>query len=1038
MKHIALFTPFDWINSLRHLVQEYRSISLESISPLRSLAVLVFAQVVGGPIFFLTSSPDAARKATQQIECLRSITGIEGKILFTDIQGEQEDLIFQRRLREEEPLVVILPAEALNRDIVELSSFERNSFLLQPGDELDRESLLEKLAEMGYQHTDFVWEKGDMAVRGEVLDFFPPHYDLPVRTFWWGNTLEKVKLFQPETQRTSVALERCMVFPRDGDFRRVPLVSLLKRKAQALFWDGALVESPLLEEKLHIMSGITARPEIPRLKVPGERAPVFRGNTGELVAFLKGSFYTRVIVALPPEKSSLMCELFKDENIPFSRSPASSGVVVLDAYPVEGFAVPEIGMVFLTGREIFGAEMTRPRKKRIPHPPREAPSQLEPGEYVVHDEHGIGLYRGQREMTLQGVRRAFLTVEYAFGDMLHVPAESAHLLQKYQGAGEVKPRLSRLGRDEWARAKARVKRSVEEVAKELLEIYARRHVGEGHAFSPDESWARKLELSFPYIETPDQRQAIEDVKRDMELSRPMDRLVCGDVGYGKTEVALRAAFKAVMDGKQVAVLAPTTILSEQHYVTFKERLRGFPLTTAVLNRFKGPAEQRRILEEVREGKIDIIIGTHRLLSRDIVFRDLGLLVVDEEQRFGVRHKERLKKMKSTVDVLTLSATPIPRTLYLSLTGTRDISVIETPPEGRRPVHTMVLLHRAETIREAIEFELARGGQVFYVCPRIRNLFKAREELLSIVPGVNLAIAHGQLSGPELEGVMENFYRGDIKVLLCTTIIEIGLDIPNANTLIVDPATMFGLAQLYQLRGRIGRFDREAFAYFLHSRRMTDESRERLEAIMEFSELGSGLKLAMRDLEIRGAGNILGAEQHGQIQEVGFSLYTRMLEQEIARLKGEDTPSPAAVGVSLREDAYIPGSYMENEGERFRYYQRLLHITEVEEIDRLRDEWEDRLGKVPPEMENLLKIAKLRWYGKICQVESLEERSERIFIIAPLNVLVTLSERFASKSIKGTLSQLGGRVALKLPLMGIELLLRIFQEAAWNHMQGVTG
>lgn len=1038
MKHFSFFTTLDWIDSYVSLARKHRFVSLETISPFRSLAALFIASTAGAPLYFLTTSSEAARKAVQQMECLRIMVGLEGKILFADVQEEQGDLIFQRRLREEPPLVVVLAAEDLNHDIIELSSFEENSFLLRAGDELDRELLLEKLAAMGYQRSDYVWEKGDMAVRGEVLDFFPPHYDLPVRTFWWGNTLEKVKLFQPETQRTSVTLERCMVLPRNGDFRHVPLVTLVKKEARVLFWDGAMVESPLLAEKQQIMSGIAAQQDMPSLKVPGERAPVFRGNTGDLVSFLKESSYTRVVIALPPEKSSLMCELLRDENIPFSREPVSSGIAVLDAYPAEGFTVPEISMVFLTAREIFGTDISRPRKKKVTHLLQEFPSHLELGDYVVHDEHGIGIYRGQREMTLQGVRRAFITIEYASGDMLHVPAESANFLQKYQGAGEVKPRLSKLGRDEWARAKARVKKSVEEVAKELLEIYARRHVGKGYAFSPDEAWARKLELSFPYIETPDQRQAIEDVKRNMELPRPMDRLVCGDVGYGKTEVAVRAAFKAVMDGKQVAVLAPTTILSEQHFVTFKERLKGFPVKTAVLNRFKGPTEQRHILEEVREGKVDIIIGTHRLLSRDIEFRDLGLLVVDEEQRFGVRHKEKLKKIKSTVDVLTLSATPIPRTLYLSLTGTRDISIIETPPEGRRSVHTMVLPHRTEIIREALEFEIERGGQVFYVCPRIRNLFKAREELLAILPGLDLAIAHGQLSGTALERVMERFYHGDIKVLLCTTIIEIGLDIPNANTLIVDPATMFGLAQLYQLRGRIGRFDREAFAYFLHPRRMTDGARERLEAIMEFSELGSGIKLAMRDLEIRGAGNILGAEQHGQIQEVGFSLYTRMLEEEIARLKGEDTPSPAAVGVSLRENAYIPDTYIENEGERFRCYQRLLHVSEKEEIDRIKEEWEDKLGRLPREMDKLLKIAKLRWYGKICQVESIEERNERIFIFAPLDVLVSLNERFASGRIKGTLSQLGGRVAMKLPLLGIDRLLEIFQAATGRQSREEAG
>ncbi|MCX6088896.1 MAG: helicase-related protein [Candidatus Atribacteria bacterium] len=512
-----------------------------------------------------------------------------------------------------------------------------------------------------------------------------------------------------------------------------------------------------------------------------------------------------------------------------------------------------------------------------------------------------------------------------------------------------------------------------------------------------------MELAFPYVETPDQKKAIEDVRYDMELVRPMDRLICGDVGYGKTEIAIRAAFKAVMGGKQVAILAPTTILSEQHFVTFRDRLKGFPVRIEVVNRFRTSAEQKQIVEQLHKGEIDILIGTHRLLQKDILFHDLGLVVVDEEQRFGVMHKERLKKMKSTVDVLTLTATPIPRTLYLSLTGIRDISVIDTPPEGRKPVHSVVAPRSPKMIREAIEYELTRGGQVFYVCPRIKNLLGIREELESLLPGRRLAVAHGRLSGPELERVMGEFYDGKIEILLCTTIIEIGLDIPNANTLIVDPTTFFGLSQLYQLRGRIGRFDREAFAY--------------------------GYKLAMRDMEIRGAGNIIGEQQHGFIQEIGFSLYNRMLQDEIARMKGEKAEDSLPPSITLREEAYLPVWYMGGENERFSYYQRFLAIRNFNDLTELQKELEDRFGHLPQEVKNLIKITKLRYYGKIAQVEDIEEKNGELYIVAPLDCLVRLGERFRARGWKGILTTFHSKPALKMPLIGIDALITAFDPDA---------
>ncbi|HSV31498.1 MAG TPA: transcription-repair coupling factor [Atribacteraceae bacterium] len=994
---------------------------------LRPLLACVLAHRLGRPVFYVALNEEWKRKAFKQAESLRFLFGVgDLSVNIGDFSEEWSDVLWQRSLVPGKPVVSILGADDIRREIVDLTSFEERSLLFTSGEERKREEVLDGLFRMGYERKDFVWERGEMAVRGEVLDFFPPDAEMPLRTYWWGNRLETIRRFHPETQRTADTIQRILVLPRSGSFRKIPLLGLLRRESAVLFWDGAYFETTLFRDTLQVFTGLSPYKDTVTVDLPAGKPPSFQGNIPALVEWLKAEYWTKVFLVLPSEKLELMRECLSEEQVAFTRRPEDEERIVLfEGYPSEGFLLDDEGIAVLSATEIFGTEIQYPRTRKSSPPDPNLLRNIKPGDYLVHEEHGIGIYRGSKEMSLQGIRKAYITIEYAAGDQLHVPVESLFLVQKYVASGDTLPRMSRLGKDEWLKIKQRVKKSVEEVARELLDLYARRQIEHGHAFPPDESWARKLELSFPFVETADQRLAIDDVKRDMELPRPMDRLVCGDVGYGKTEVAVRAAFKAVMGGKQVAVLSPTTILSEQHYVTFKERLRRFPVRVEVLNRFKSPPDQKRILDEIARGTVDIVIGTHRLLSRDIAFHDLGLLVVDEEQRFGVMHKERLKRLKAAVDILTLTATPIPRTLYLSLIGTRDISIIATPPQGRKAVHTQVLPRKASTIREAVEYELNRGGQVFYVCPRIRELLRVREELEVMFPGASMALAHGRMSGSELERVMEGFYERKIQLLLCTTIIEIGLDVPNANTLIVDPATLFGLAQLYQLRGRIGRFDRDAFAYFFYPSRLTLESRERLEAILEYSELGSGLKLATRDMEIRGAGNILGAEQHGFIQEIGFSLYTRMIQDEIARLKGEEPDTFGGTSIALKEEAFIPESYMD-ESERFGAYQRILRLREPSDVEALREEWEDHRGRIPPEALKLLNIAKLRGYGKISQVESIEERDGKIFMFGSLECLVRLSEASKERGVKGTLAQHQGRTALKIPVVGIDRLLEIFE------------
>jgi transcription-repair coupling factor (superfamily II helicase) len=623
----------------------------------------------------------------------------------------------------------------------------------------------------------------------------------------------------------------------------------------------------------------------------------------------------------------------------------------------------------LTDGEIFG--WRRPAPRRPVHRRKVAPesgfSDLSPGDYVVHVEHGIGIFRGLVTRSLEGGEQEYLLVEYGGEDRLYVPIYQTNRLSRYVGADDRLPRLSELSKARWRDVKDRVQRATEEVARELLELYATRELVEGHAYRRDTLWQTELEASFPYYETEGQRDAISDVKDDLESPQPMDRLICGDVGYGKTEVAVRAAFKAVMDGKQVAVLVPTTVLAQQHYATFRQRMKPFPVEIEMLSRFRTRSEQERILEQLLAEQIDIVIGTHRLLQDDVAFADLGLLIIDEEQRFGVTHKEKLKQMRTQLDVLTMTATPIPRTLYMALSGVRDISVIETPPEERLPVTTYVGDYDTALVRRAVLRELERGGQVFYVHNRVQTIEAARRRLERIVPEATVGVAHGQTRGRDLEETMIRFVAGEIDVLVCTTIIESGLDIPTANTLIVERSGRFGLAQLYQLRGRVGRAAERAYAYLFHDRvsRLTPEGRQRLETIREASGLGDGYTIAMRDLEIRGAGDILGTRQSGHISDVGFHLYTRLLARAVEELKArrEGKPPPPEPLTNIRIDLPIPvrlpEDYLPDTWLRLKMYRRLAELDSMSEIDEMEKELGDRFGPLPRVAQNLMYQLRLK-------------------------------------------------------------------------------
>jgi transcription-repair coupling factor (superfamily II helicase) len=641
-----------------------------------------------------------------------------------------------------------------------------------------------------------------------------------------------------------------------------------------------------------------------------------------------------------------------------------------DAWPAAAVAAPlaqgflfEAGdrrLAVATEEDLFGSRRHTKQAPRIAKRRADAVAlELEPGDHAVHHVHGVGRYLGMVHREAAGAERDYLLLEYAAGDRLYVPADNVGVVAKYAG-GET-PRIHRLGSGDWARTKAKVKRAVRDMAGELVRLYSVRMSVPGHAFAPDTPWQRELEDAFPFEETRDQRSAIDDVKRDMEEPKPMDRLVCGDVGYGKTEIAIRAAFKAVMDARQVAVLVPTTLLAEQHYVTFTERFAAFPLKVAMLSRFISPQEQQRVLHDAAEGKLDVVIGTHRLLSRDVKFKDLGLLVVDEEQRFGVTHKERLKQLRAHVDVLTMTATPIPRTLEMALTGVREMSVLDTPPEDRQPVLTYVGPYDEGLALGAVRRELLRGGQVFWVHNRVQTINRQSVWLEQQLPDARIVVAHGQMDEELLEKQMLRFWENDADVLLCTTIIESGLDVPSANTLIVDRADRLGLAQMYQLRGRVGRSRERAFAYFFFppTSQLTEESHERLSTISRFTQLGSGIKIAMRDLEIRGAGNLLGAEQHGHIAAVGFDTYARLLKEAVADLQGEELPAEQEVRIDLPVKAFIPVGWVGQEALRLDLYRRAATARDHAELDEIRVETRDRYGQLPPEVETLFAIASLR-------------------------------------------------------------------------------
>ena len=923
-----------------------------------------------------------------------------------------------RFLQGEERGIVFITAEALQQKQL-VPQKGNQHLLLRTGMEMDQQELLAQLVDYGYERTTQVDALGQFSLRGDILDIFPINSNAAVRIEWFDQEIDSLRNFDVDNQRSLKNLTEIKIAPIlveentectaaifdycapstvifvDEPVRLFEMLAKLDKENRAYaenIWSqeelihlcsthGCLLLSALAHSYLR---------QLPSISVPLRNVAPYNKNISMLTEDLQGWLeeeLTPVLMLSSSIKARGFAENLRNYNLPavYAEGRLQPGRVnVMYGDLDHGFRFWTEKWILLTENDIFGMQKRKRLHSKHQGQQLQYFSDIKTGDYVVHKVHGIGRYVGVENMEVSGVHRDYLLLQYAGEDKLYVPVEQVSMLHKYVGSEGTVPRLSKMGGTDWKRTTTRAAKAITELAEELLRLYAQRQIVPGHAFSPDNELQKDFEDKFPFEETEDQLRAIAEIKADMEKPQPMDRLLCGDVGYGKTEVAIRAAFKCILDNMQVAVMVPTTVLAQQHFLTFKERMQQhFGVNVAMLNRFCTPKEQKDILQRLENGQIDVLIGTHRLLQSDVHFPNLGLLIIDEEQRFGVAQKEKIKKWCTGIDVLTLSATPIPRTLHMALVSGRDMSVIETPPEDSLPVETYVAEYNDEMIKEAIERELRRGGRIYYIHNRVSGLAAIAARLRKLVPGINIKIGHGQMSEDMLEDAMISFYEGTCDLLLCTTIVENGLDVPLANTIIIDGAENFGLSQLYQMRGRVGRSSRLAYAYFVYKpqKALSEIAEKRLQAIRDFTELGAGFKIAMRDLEIRGAGNLLGPQQHGHITGIGFAAYCEMLEQTIKRLKGGQegaAPEPEPV-LEIPVEAYIPGEYIDDPRYKMELYRRLAEMEYPQRGD-LMDEIIDRFGTPPPEVEMLWRVACLRALCRILKIRGINVRTSELRIV----------------------------------------------------------
>ena len=936
-----------------------------------------------------------------------------------DIHG---NLLIRQRMKvikallEEKELTVVTSIDGCMDFLESLEKIKEQLIHYESDSTVDTEQLKNQLVALGYERVGQVEMPGQFSVRGGIVDIYCLTEENPWRIELWGDEIDSIRSFDPESQRSLENLEELTIYPaveHIGDKDMVSFLDYFPEERTIIFLDepnrltekGGAVEEEYRQSRMHreekgsrnlpenwlcsfeqlqkelnkrnCISVCALEPKQAGWKVREKfylevKSISAYNNSFELlvkdlhqykkqgyrIALLSGSRTRAERLAKDLQEEGLAAFYGQD----YDREICPGEIMVVYGHAKKGFEYPLIKFAVMTESDIFGQEQKKKKKKNYSGSRIQDFAELSVGDFVVHEKHGLGIYRGIEKVEVDRIVKDYIKIEYRGGSNLYIPATQLDCLQKYSGADASKaPKLNKLGTQEWNKTKSKVRGAVKNIAKELVELYAVRQEKEGYVCGPDTVWQREFEEMFPYEETEDQLSAIEDAKRDMESTRIMDRLICGDVGYGKTEVALRAAFKEVQESRQVAYLAPTTILAQQIYNTFVQRMKEFPVRVELLCRFRTPAQQKKAIEDLKKGQVDVIIGTHRILSKDVQFKNLGLLIVDEEQRFGVTHKEKIKQLKKDVDVLTLTATPIPRTLHMSLIGIRDMSILEEPPMDRMPIQTYVMEYDEETVREAINRELRRGGQVYYVYNRVTDIADVALRIAKLVPDARVDFAHGQMSERELENVMYSFVNGDIDVLVSTTIIETGLDISNVNTMIIHDSDRYGLSQLYQLRGRIGRSNRTAYAFLMYRKNvmLKETAEKRLAAIREYTDLGSGFKIAMRDLELRGAGNLLGAQQHGHMNAVGYDLYCKMLNEAVKEAKGIHTMEDFETSVDLNVDAYIPDSYISNEFQKLDIYKRIAGIETQQDYDDMLEELLDRFGEPGKAVLNLLAIAKLK-------------------------------------------------------------------------------
>ena len=936
-----------------------------------------------------------------------------------DIHG---NLLIRQRMKvikallEEKELTVVTSIDGCMDFLESLEKIKEQLIHYESDSTVDTEQLKNQLVALGYERVGQVEMPGQFSVRGGIVDIYCLTEENPWRIELWGDEIDSIRSFDPESQRSLENLEELTIYPaveHIGDKDMVSFLDYFPEERTIIFLDepnrltekGGAVEEEYRQSRMHreekgsrnlpenwlcsfeqlqkelnkrnCISVCALEPKQAGWKVREKiylevKSISAYNNSFELLVkdlhHYKKQGYRIALLSGSRTRAERLAKDLQEEGLAafygqdYDREICPGEIMVVYGHAKKGFEYPLIKFAVMTESDIFGQEQKKKKKKNYSGSRIQDFAELSIGDFVVHEKHGLGIYRGIEKVEVDRIVKDYIKIEYRGGSNLYIPATQLDCLQKYSGADASKaPKLNKLGTQEWNKTKSKVRGAVKNIAKELVELYAVRQEKEGYVCGPDTVWQREFEEMFPYEETEDQLSAIEDAKRDMESTRIMDRLICGDVGYGKTEVALRAAFKEVQESRQVAYLAPTTILAQQIYNTFVQRMKEFPVHVELLCRFRTPAQQKKAIEDLKKGQVDVIIGTHRILSKDVQFKNLGLLIVDEEQRFGVTHKEKIKQLKKDVDVLTLTATPIPRTLHMSLIGIRDMSVLEEPPMDRIPIQTYVMEYDEETVREAINRELRRGGQVYYVYNRVTDIADVALRIAKLVPDARVDFAHGQMSERELENVMYSFVNGDIDVLVSTTIIETGLDISNVNTMIIHDSDRYGLSQLYQLRGRIGRSNRTAYAFLMYRKNvmLKETAEKRLAAIREYTDLGSGFKIAMRDLELRGAGNLLGAQQHGHMNAVGYDLYCKMLNEAVKEAKGIHTMEDFETSVDLNVDAYIPDSYISNEFQKLDIYKRIAGIETQQDYDDMLEELLDRFGEPGKAVLNLLAIAKLK-------------------------------------------------------------------------------